>query len=409
MPRPLETCFLCSGRLPLLQRTTHILLEKMVITKASIRRFQTKLDALAYKLTESFPTNVYRKSEILQSDLEGSYVINFGRAGFFSNFFEVLGYVCWCERKRYTPVVYGGRYCNDSYRRNMYWADSGYNGARNVWEYFFEPLSNKSVDCLLYPDNFGRDTRKHIFAPDGSGIGLIKTITPETITLVENERRQELKITPVEITDDLESFAHSRGYAKVWRMLAYQRDYPSVQYRKAVNKVIRKYVTLKSCVRSQIDRFYEEHMAGKNVVGLHVRRTDNVGSEHLSVDLDKYCQIVDAYSPKCLIYVATDSNKVLNQLKQRYGRRLIFSKCVRSNNSKPVHNNNAKRITSGNPQLGEQVLTDAVLLSKTSFFVHGLSGVASAALFFNPELPHRSVWDVFPQDSNLRSMSAYSL
>ncbi|MGC1216039.1 MAG: hypothetical protein WA883_01120 [Phormidesmis sp.] len=380
----------------------------MAITKASIRRFQTKIDALTYKLTESLPNNAYRKQEVLKSDLEGSYVINFGRAGFFSNFFEVLGYVGWCEREKYTPIAYGGRYCNDSYRRNMYWSDSGYNGVYNVWEYFFEPLSRKPVDCLLYPDNFSRNTREHIFAPDGSGIGLIKTITTETIARVENERRRELEIAPVEITDDLESFAHSMGYAKVWRMLAYQRDYPSVQYRKAVNKIICKYVKLKLSVRSQIDQFYEEHMVGKNVVGLHVRRTDNVGSEHLGVDLDQYCQIVDTYSSKCLIYVATDSNKVLNQLKQRYGKRILYSKCVRSNSSKPVHNNHDKRITSGNPQLGEQVLTDALLLSKTRFFVHGLSGVASAALFFNPELAHRSVWDVFSQDSNLRSISAYS-
>ncbi|MEM7459596.1 MAG: hypothetical protein AAF331_09030, partial [Pseudomonadota bacterium] len=242
-------------------------------------------------------------------------------------------------------------------------------------------------------DNFGRNTREHIFAPDGSGIGLTKAVTPAAIAEIENERREEMNLPPVDLSGDLEAFAHTRGYAKVWRMLAYQRDYPSRQYRRAVNKIIQEYVKIKPKVRAGVDRFYDLHMAGEKVIGLHVRSTDNVGSEHASVDLERYCRLVDAYSATSLIYVATDSANVLSQLKERYGDRLICSDCVRSRDGKPVHTNHAKRITRGNPRLGEQVLTDAILLSKTSFFVHGLSGVASAALFFNPDLAHRSVWD----------------
>ncbi|MEM9149841.1 MAG: hypothetical protein AAGB19_05245 [Cyanobacteria bacterium P01_F01_bin.3] len=364
-----------------------------MITKASIRQFQVKVDAIAYKVREALPLNAYRKHEIFQAHPNGSYVINFGRAGFFSNFFEVLGYARWCERNHITPLAYGGRFCNDTYRRNLYWSEQGYNGARNVWEYFFEPLSGKSINCFLYPDNFGRNTREHIFAPDGSGIGLIKVLTPAVITEIENERRAELNLPPISLDNDLEQFAHDKGYAKVWRMLAYQRDYPSRRYRQVVNKIIRQYVKIKPNVQAKVNRFYDLHMAGKSVIGLHVRSTDNVGSEHMSVNLERYCRLVDAYSSTSKIYLATDSAHVLSLLKDRYGERLIFNDCVRSCDGNPVHTNHAKRVTQGNPQLGEQVLTDAVLLSKTSFFVHGLSGVASAALFFNPYLSHRSVWD----------------
>ena len=365
----------------------------MALTKASVRRFQLRIDALSYRVIESLPLNAYRKHEIFAGEPNGSYVINFGRAGFFSNFFEVLGYARWCDRNQLIPIAYGGRFCNDTYRRNLYWSDVGYNGVHNVWEYFFEPLSGKSINCFLYPDNFGRDTRVHIFAPDGSGIGLTKALTSEVLTELENERREEMDLPPIGSVGDLETFAQVRGYAKVWRMIAYQRDYPTQQYRRFVNKIIQKYVRLKPNVASQVNCFYDSHMAGKTVVGLHVRSTDNIGLEHLSVSLERYCRLVDAYSSTAAIYVATDSSLVLAQLKERYGERLIHSECVRSNNSKPVHTNHVRRITRGNPQLGEQVLIDAILLSRTSFFVHGLSGVASAALFFNPDLVHRSVWD----------------
>jgi len=365
----------------------------VVITKASVRRFQLKIDEIAYKVRERLPLNAYRKHEILQSELNGSYVINFGRAGFFSNFFEVLGYALWCERNCITPLAYGGRFCNDTYRRNLYWAEEGYNGARNVWEYFFEPLSGKSINCFLYPDNFGRNTREYIFAPDGSGIGLTKCVTPAAIAKIENERREELNLPAVSLSSGLEQFSRTRGYAKVWRMLAYQRDYPSCQYRRTVNEIICKYVKIKPNVQARVDRFYDMHMAGKEVVGLHVRSTDNVNSEHRPIDLARYCHLIDSHSSTSLIYVATDSAKVLAQLKERYANRLLCGACERSHDGKPVHTNHTKRVTCGNPLLGEQVLSDAILLSKTSFFVHGLSGVASAALFFNPDLAHRSVWD----------------
>ena len=377
----------------------------MRFNKATIRRWQLGIDRILYRLITSSPINRYRKQEALSSrnpnHVNRSYVINFGRAGFFSNFFEVLGYAQWCDRKNLIPVVYGGKYCNDSFRRNMYWTDAGYNGSFNVWEYFFEPLSQVPVNFAVMPNNFGQNTLENIFAPDGSGIGLIQPVQASTIIQLENERLEELGQPTLKSINDIEAFAQSKGYSHVWRMLAYQRDYPSIKYRLSVHQLIQKYVRLKPNIRAKIDRFYQSQMSDSAVIGLHVRRTDNIGSEHLSISLDKYCQLVDEQSaiieratktvPK--IYVATDSNVVLRQLKACYKARVIHSECVRSENERPVHNNYVKRIKDGNPLLGEQVLEDAMLLSRTHFLVHGLSGVASAALFFNPKLNHRNVWN----------------
>ena len=377
----------------------------MQINRGALRRWQLGVDSVLYRLITSSPVNRYRKQAALSSSNAGgadrSYVINFGRAGFFSNFFEVLGYARWCDRQKLTPIAYGGKYCNDSFRRNMYWTDAGYNGSFNVWEYFFEPLSQAPVNFAVMPDNFGQNTLKNIFAPDGSGIGLTQQVNASTIVKLENERLKGLRQPTLRHIDDLKAFAHSKGYSHIWRMLAYQRDYPSVKYRVSVHRLIQKYIRLKSSIQAKINAFYQSQMSGNDVIGLHVRRTDNIGSEHLSISLDKYCQLVDEQSaiiesasrsvPK--IYVATDSNIVLRQLQERYPARVICSECVRSENERPVHNNYVRRIKDGNPLLGEQVLADAMLLSRTRFLVHGLSGVASAALFFNPKLNHRSVWN----------------
>src|SRR3954467_13008110 len=53
--------------------------------------------------------------------------------GLWSMFFQVIGLLRYAEHHRLEPVVY----LNDA---TCWWCAEGYNGCRNAWEYFFEPV-----------------------------------------------------------------------------------------------------------------------------------------------------------------------------------------------------------------------------------------------------------------------------
>ncbi|MDR3550762.1 MAG: hypothetical protein P4L31_05070, partial [Candidatus Babeliales bacterium] len=56
-------------------------------------------------------------------------------AGFFSAFLGALNQLDWCQRTKKTPVVYWDD-------RSLYYDSKGFNGSRNVWEYYFKPVSH---------------------------------------------------------------------------------------------------------------------------------------------------------------------------------------------------------------------------------------------------------------------------
>lgn len=310
------------------------------------------------------------------------YVINFGRYGFFANLFEVLGHVAWCERNGRVPLAYGGKYAGRSRRLNPYWSEAGYNGSHNVWEYYFEPLSGISIDYRVKPDHHD------MLSPDFRGIGMSPRLYHKQLKQIEEirERDSSSRLTPL---------ARSKGYAVMWRLLVYARDYPDAAYRKDVHALMQRHVKIKAALADKIDAFHARHMQGRDVIGVHVRRTDHVGRESLPIDLDVFLDAVDAEPRDCRIFVATDCRKTLSRFVERYGSRVLHSECDRSTDGVALH----KAESNDRPRIGEEVLVDAVLLSRARLLIHGLSNVASAAMFMNPHLECRSVWDLTARSS----------
>lgn len=73
----------------------------------------------------------------------------------------------------------------------------------------------------------------------------------------------------------------------------------------------------------------------KNTIGVHIRRTDNVASIQQS-PLELFFEKVDEELDKdnqTMVYLATDSEEVKFQMKQRYGNRIISSSTPADRNS----------------------------------------------------------------------------
>ena len=89
-------------------------------------------------------------------------------------------------------------------------------------------------------------------------------------------------------------------------------------------------------MQTRIDKI-TSNWAGKNVIGLHIRRTDNVTAISLSPD-ECFHNIIDQELIKdgnSLFYVASDDQTVKDELCKKYGGHIIsIPLCLKRNSKK---------------------------------------------------------------------------
>ena len=277
--------------------------------------------------------------------------------GFFSLVFQAVGQAYLADKAGQSPVVYYNRHC-------QYWSDSGYNGARNVWEYFFEPLSEVTIDQLF---------------PIKRAI-LEGYTTDEFVALCSNTRITATKRYPPVI-----EFKSPIG-------VYFQRRF--------VNQLLNKYLVLKPPIRDKVDDFYRAHFQSRPILGLHYRGLEKFQGQESdflisrqTTDLKKaYFGEMRRYlrkHPSARIFVATDSEQFLEEVVAAFGNAVFFREATRLKRQEEavgLHFSNQAKLNG--PRLAEEVLLDALLLAKTDYLIHGISNVSNAALFFSPRLKH---------------------
>lgn len=252
------------------------------------------------------------------------HVIGSRGVGLFSNFLAVISHIQWCIKNNRVPVVYWNSYSH-------YYVKEGYNGSFNCWEYYFEPVSH-----LTYEKGDYIDYNYH--APDGDRI--------EWIFNTKTQPSQQMR-----------TFVHSH--------------------------IVRPFIKVKAVVQEKIDRFFEDNMQGRHVIGIHLRGTDKwseVDQVSVSVILNeaKRCAKEGSY-----FFVATDDETLLNVAKVTLGERIIYCPShYRSHDGRPIHYNR----NMAKAALGEEIVIEAMLLSLCNSMVHTCSNVSTAVLFLNPDL-----------------------
>jgi hypothetical protein len=91
--------------------------------------------------------------------------------------------------------------------------------------------------------------------------------------------------------------------------------------------------------------------------------------------------------PDAGIFIATDSQDFLEQATAEFGSAVFSREAVRlpkTIEAVGLHFSELAKVNG--PRLAEDVLLDALLLSQTDYFIHGISNVSNAVLFFNPRL-----------------------
>lgn len=169
--------------------------------------------------------------------------------------------------------------------------------------------------------------------------------------------------------------------------------------RNAPNQLISKYLCLKPFLSNAINEFAAKHFA-QPTIGLHLRGLgrDHGGADKLRakgnntnrIDYERFFTPVNDQldkNPDAKIFICSDSQAVIDHVKNTYNDRVISYDSTRSEFGEMHANHPKNEGLSFSPyKLGLDIITEAYLLARTGYFVHGNSNVANFVVSLNAQL-----------------------
>lgn len=149
--------------------------------------------------------------------------------------------------------------------------------------------------------------------------------------------------------------------------------------------IINKHIRLQQHVEEKINRFVEKNFTGKKVLGVHFRGTDHPDKKSVT----DYMQTIKNKAAEFdVIFCASDEFSRYKMLKVVFGDKVISYDSIKSLSDQPLHYDEAL----SKYQIGEDVVVEAFLLSKTDFlFCCGNSNVNYLSRAINPSLESQSL------------------
>jgi hypothetical protein len=152
-------------------------------------------------------------------------------------------------------------------------------------------------------------------------------------------------------------------------------------------QIVEKHVKLLPHVQEKLDSFYNENFSNKKVLGLHCRGTDHPDKKPMHMYVNEIAEKLKDYDA---IFVTSDEQSRVDYIKNIFGDKVILYPTFRSINEGPLHYHNA--YFHNKYFIGEEVLIEAYLLSKTNFL---LCCTGSNVNFFirclNPNLEYKII------------------
>lgn len=297
-------------------------------------------------------------------------------AGLFSLIQQVIANIPWAIREGRIPIVY-------FQNKTCYWTANGYLGKDTVWEYYFEPV------VPGYPDS--------IIPQDIREIVSLNPPSPFEVGYFANEH-----------TFISNHFGDHPALNGKTLSIPYLWDDPDSRLREEANAIIRRFVSPRDYLQLKVNHFFQQHMNGHYVIGVHARGTDAVSKEEIrphrqgSLVLSKYMAQIEELlraHRSARIFVATDDESSLEYLRKAFGKRVLAYDSIRHKSGKaagkgptgwimPAYIASDRDRAARN---GEEAVIEYLLLSRCNYLVHNGSGLARTVLLNVPELPHRNL------------------
>ncbi len=266
-----------------------------------------------------------KKESIIITDNKshGDVYINTECRGFFSIIWQIIDEIS-IRNDRDIEVILNNTVYNDSKEDNL-------------WDYYFEPVSNKNKEKLSLSFNF----------------------RPYTNALFPFRKSNLLLF----------------------------------------NKIIQDRIQIKKEILDESDSFFKNNFKNKKVVGVNIRHRAGLNAlgdvAHLfkeASEADYFRKIDDLLlSGYEHVFLATDGEENFQRYKNKYGEKLLSYSKIRSSNNRRIffyHSEKHGKIPADfTPrEHGREVLVDCLLLSKCDYLIHCDSNVSTMAAFLNPNL-----------------------
>ncbi len=285
-----------------------------------------------------YTLKIEKKSKVLRktkSNLPPVYIIRrTGNAGFFSNYFYVLGHCIIAEKNGWLPIVDMENYITP------YNEITEIFNTRNAWEYYFHQPSNMSIENL-----------------------------PNDRTIILSYIEYPYEFVPY----------YSIGIGR----------YPNKKMVNNLQQYIRKFCKIKQELLKEFEKKAKE-LNLKECIGIHIRGTDmkNTPEHPIPMSIEKIIDLLEKIQKNDAkkIFLCTDEENIVNMLKEKFKDRLIVNDVYRSQDGlEGIHLEHKKHTIRKfhSYLLGKEVLKDAYLLSKCDVLIHGNSNVAYAAIVMN--------------------------
>jgi hypothetical protein len=255
-----------------------------------------------------------------------AYVIqnNNPRAGFFSILSSVIGHLKIAHDNGLIPIV-------DLSTTETYYTESSLNNCfDNVWEYYFNPVSELKTYDLM----------------------------------------------------ELKNVIYATGHPK-------NMPFP-YSHLKWVPEMVKKFISFNSKTNYYLEDLAGQFAVSQKTLGVHFRTGSdmrNAPSHPLPPSRNQLFKLIDKeldYNDLNRIYLATDTQSELAYFSKRYGDRVIYQRDIQRIMKQNEIDPRDRPIKSrGGYLLGLSVLSDAFLLSKCGSLIAGYSGVTQASKIFN--------------------------
>ena len=296
--------------------------------------------------------------------------------GLFSLIQQVVAHIPLAISEDRIPLALYGNSC-------CYWTPEGHRGKDNVWEYYFEPINPD------YPaSSIDESIRIHIrnkpphFQYPGYSIN-------ESVFVSNN-------------------FGDHPSFKGKTLKIPYKWADPDEALRRRASQIIETYVRPRAYILEKVTQFYQEHLAGQYVIGVHMRATDVTDSQEHNIHrrgsykLERYLRQIDELlqnHPDAKIFAATDSLKALEGLKEAFNEKVLHASTIYHASEKVSGTGPLGGVIPGYlsgdsqkaAQNGEEAVIDYLLLSKCQYLVHNGSGLARTALLKNADLAHHNI------------------
>lgn len=259
--------------------------------------------------------------------------------GLFSNFLHTLQYLNVSDVDKRIPIV--------NWKICYYLSDLSYNGGiGNVWDYYFEPVSEYKISDITKEDDVIECSGKVLNA----------------------------------------------GIFHSWKGLKNPGDWS----RGRVYGVLLKHIRIKSIIMDKINNFYELNMKDQHILGVHLRGCSDHKGGARDINLPNRIKQAQGYASANnvhKIFVATDYEPYLDIMKKEFGDMIISYSCSRSTTGFNVVSGGHAFLEMngkyGGPVPGEEGIVECLLLSKCNYLQHSRSNLTTCALYFNSTMPHK--------------------